>query len=163
MASSSPSATNLMYRYLPLERTYEGLSGPQKRPRIGENTKGPSRTSMWSNLHSQDGSIEYFSSKNKSMHCRGEAWERRGVEKKWDKDGTVGNVALKNKDGSLTFNNIDTFSLRRVFLWVVGWGEIPSLRLFYPGPTLPSWCHTRVVLHFKHKKEVKIQQAEERV
>lgn len=29
MASSSPSATNLMYRYLPLERTYSGLSCPQ--------------------------------------------------------------------------------------------------------------------------------------
>lgn len=40
---------------------------------IGEKGKGPSRISIWSNLHSQDGSMAYFSSKNRSMHCRGEA------------------------------------------------------------------------------------------
>lgn len=57
----------------------------------------------------------------------------------------------KEKDESLTLYNVDTFPLSRVFLRVVGWGEIPSFGLLYPGPTLPSWCHTWVVLHWKHR------------
>lgn len=46
---------------------------------IGEKPKGPSLTSMWSNLHSQEGSMEYFSSKCSSMHCLGAAGDEKKI------------------------------------------------------------------------------------
>lgn len=46
---------------------------------IGEKPKGPSRTSIWSNLHSQEGSMEYFSSKRSSMHCLGAARSEKKI------------------------------------------------------------------------------------
>lgn len=117
----------------------------------GEKPKGPSRTSMWSNLHSQEGSMEYLSSKNKSMHCRGEAgggWMRKSG---WGSSTVVKEWNRKNeeKDESRTFYNVDTLPFRWVFLRVVRWGEIPSFRLLYPCSTLPSRCHTWVVLYWK--------------
>lgn len=44
--SSSPSAKNLIHRNLPLDFITGGFCCPQKRPIIGENPKGPSRTSI---------------------------------------------------------------------------------------------------------------------
>lgn len=44
--SSSPSAKNLIHRNLPLDLMVGGFCCPQKRPIMGENPKGPSRTSM---------------------------------------------------------------------------------------------------------------------
>jgi len=75
--SSSPSVKNLIHRNLPLDFIIGGFCCPQKRPMIGEKPKGPSRTSIWSNLHSQEGSMEYFSSKCSSMHCLGAAKEQK--------------------------------------------------------------------------------------
>lgn len=77
--SSSPSAKNLIHRNLPLDFIIGGFCCPQKRPMIGEKPKGPSRTSMWSNLHSQEGSMEYFSSKCNSMHCLGAARDEKKI------------------------------------------------------------------------------------
>lgn len=127
---------------------------------MGEKPKGPSRTSMWSNLHSQDGSMEYLSSKNKSMHCRGDAAgrgelaNRRGRRRRRGARGSGSEWEIKRRGGkkSLTFYNVDTFPLRGVFLRVVGWGEIPSIGLLQPGPTLPSWGHTWIVLHWKRAR-----------
>lgn len=77
--SSSPSAKNLIHRNLPLDFIIGGFCCPQKRPMIGEKPKGPSRTSIWSNLHSQEGSMEYFSSKRSSMHCLGAARSEKKI------------------------------------------------------------------------------------
>lgn len=49
----------------------------------------------------------------------------------------------------ITFYDVDTLPLSWIFLRVIGWGEIPSFRLLYPGPTLSSRCHTWVVSHWK--------------
>lgn len=80
--------------------------------------------------------MEYLSSKNKSMHCRGEA-VRTG---RWGEGQRVGGDARKRT--KVTFYDIDTLPLSRVFLRVVRGGKIPSIRFFDPGPTLPSWCHS---------------------
>lgn len=44
--SSSPSAKNLIHRNLPLDFITGGFCCPQNLPIIGENPKGPSRTSI---------------------------------------------------------------------------------------------------------------------
>lgn len=79
--------------------------------------------------------MEYLSSKNKSMHCRGDA----GSKGQRSEGRSGGGVALK---GNVTFDDVDALPLRRVFLRVVGGGEIPSVRFFHPGSTLSSWGHT---------------------
>lgn len=55
---------------------------------------------------------------------RSEVWRRR-----WERS-------------KVTFYDVDTLPLRRVFLRVVRGGKIPSIRFLDPGPTLPSWCHS---------------------
>lgn len=111
---------------------------------------------MWSNLHSHEGSIEYFSSKKRSMHCLGEA-ERT----QW------GNVRKRN-----TISNKKHLLVEMVFMsylqWykymfaLVGtfggsWGRWTGL----PQPPL-SRCHIGLLesplncLSLKHKINVQV-------
>lgn len=55
--SSSSSLLNLIHMNRPVDVTNPGFFTPQKRSMSGENPNGPSRISMWSNRHSNDGSM----------------------------------------------------------------------------------------------------------
>lgn len=95
------------------------------------------------------------------MHCRGAAGGGRGLREGEMEAEEVRQEGWKlserlqgGKGEGLTLYDVDTFPLRRVFLGVVGRSEIPSVGLLYPGPTLPSGCHTRVVLYWKHRQTV---------
>lgn len=48
-----------------------------------------------------------------------------------------------------TFNDVDAFSLWRIFVWVIGWGEEASLWFFHPGSTLPCRLHSWIVFHWE--------------
>lgn len=55
--SSSSSLVNLIHMKRPVDVTRPGFFPPQKRSMSGENPNGPSRISMWSKRHSNDGSM----------------------------------------------------------------------------------------------------------
>lgn len=55
--SSSSSLMNLIHMNRPVDVTRPGFFPPQKRSMSGENPNGPSRISMWSKRHSNDGSM----------------------------------------------------------------------------------------------------------
>jgi hypothetical protein len=97
---------------------------------------------MWSNLHSHEGSIEYFSSKKRLMHCLGEAEKTQwGNVRKRNTISNEGNIYLLRWCLCLTFNDINACSLWWVLLGVVGGGEQASLSFLYPGATLAYWSH----------------------
>ncbi len=48
-----------------------------------------------------------------------------------------------------TFNDVDAFSVWRIFVWIIGWGEEASLWFFHPGSTLPCRLHSWIVFHWE--------------